>query len=191
MSELNSFTAGIEKISDQTITNTNEIEIIKDAIDGLDINNRLNILESKLETSLNVTEQLVNSSNNLLATAESRIDTTLATADSVLASAEFISSTFLIFIGLAITVAGIAISWHLGKKQTDHVKEAVDKITDRLNKDEDFKSDFIRVLVSHDSLRENISHAIDQAANSIKKQHFSSSEARDLKDELDFSSENK
>lgn len=151
---------------------------------------RIQTLEARVQASVDLTDDIVGNANNLIATTESRVDKTLSNADMVLEHADFLSSTFLVILGLIVTIGSVAVTWVLGRRQEQHLRDAITRVTDKLSKDGDFKEEFIQSLISHEKLRDNIDYSIKEIARNIVERANSlpsEEDVKSMKDELDFS----
>lgn len=154
----------IETIEKKSENLLRENQQLKNEIQSLNIDERLFKVETKIATSIDLTDDIVGNTGNLISHTEERIDQTLQHADMVLESADFMVSTFLVSLSIGITIVGFLITTILGKKQNQLLESGVGKITRRLSKDEDFRDEFIRELAKHEELKENINFAIDKIA---------------------------
>lgn len=143
---------------------TKKLEELNLLLEDQKLNDRLQLVETKIQTSIDLTDDIVASTSNLIDVTNSKVEQTLTNADLVLSHASYISSTFLFILGGAITVIGLLITWHIGKKQEQHTRETVGKITKKLSKESEFRDEFISSLMQHDELRQNINFAIEQIA---------------------------
>ncbi|WP_105170921.1 hypothetical protein [Pseudoalteromonas sp. T1lg24] len=141
-----------------------KVDELKLLLEDQKLNDRLQIVEAKVQTSIDLTDDVVASTSNLIEVTNSKVEQTLTNADLVLSHASYISSTFLFILGGSITVIGLLITWHIGRKQEQHTRETVSKITKKLSKESDFRDEFISSLMQHDELRQNINFAIEQIA---------------------------
>lgn len=158
------------------------IDTLEESLKDIELDeDRIITIEARIQSSIDLTDDIVGTANNLIATTEARIDKTLTNADMVLDHADFLSSTFLVILGLMITVASVIVTWILGRRQEQHIKDAVSKVTERLNKDEEFSSEFIRSLISHEDLRTNVNYSISQIAREMID------EANGIEDDKEFS----
>jgi hypothetical protein len=178
-------------INEQLLGIANRIDSIEVSVQNIgEYESRLQLIEARVQASIDLTDDIVGNTNNIISLTESRIESTLSNADMVLNHADFLSSTFLVILGLIITVASIVVTWVLGRRQEQHMKDAVAKVTDKLSKDDDFRDEFIRSLVSHEELRQNINYSIEQIARKMftdaSEEETTTEDFSDLKEQLDY-----
>lgn len=177
-------------INEQLSGIANRIDSVEASVQNIgEYESRLQLIEARVQASIDLTDDIVGNANNIISLTESRIESTLSNADMVLNHADFLSSTFLVILGLIITVASIGVTWVLGRRQEQHMKDAVAKVTDKLSKDDDFRDEFIRSLVSHEDLRQNVNYAIEQIARKMitdANEEEPTEDFSDLKGQLDY-----
>lgn len=132
-----------------------------------DLQLKVTDLNAKTQATADFSDDLVSSSSTLIASVEDRVDKTLEVTDQVLTYTEAVVSTYLVVISIIVAVVGTAgslwIQHKLAKTRETHLMDAVKELTTKLNRERDFRDDFINSLVKHKALRENINTAIDNA----------------------------
>ena len=124
-------------------------------------------LNARVQANVDFTDDFVASANNLVTYTESRIDQTLSHTDNVLSNADTFTGIVLWTLAFIMTIGSLGITLYLGKRREEHLREAISSITTKLKNDEDFRDEFIKALISHDALRDNINYAINQAAKNF------------------------
>ncbi len=138
------------------------LAIVEKALVNSETSDRLTIVEAKIQTSIDLTDDIVGMSGNLLSTIEGRVNNTLVHADMVLEHSDDLVSVYLVIIGFFVALAGMGISWILGKRQEEQIRKSVGHITDKLKKDDEFRKEFIQLIISDENVRENIFFAINE-----------------------------
>lgn len=178
------------KLEEQLGAVESKVDLLSSKLDELKLINadsRLLTLESRVQTSIDLTDDIVGTANNLIASVDQRVSSTLGQADRVLNNADFMITTWLVIISLVIAVAGIAITWFLGRRQVEYVREAVNKVTAQLKADDEFRKEFINALVNHEGLKENIDYAINQAVKAkVEETNAKPDDVQELRDGLDI-----
>lgn len=148
-----------------------QIQALQETSNALD--SRVLVLESKVQSSIDLTDDLVAIAANTVSVTEARLDKTLDQAEMVLNHADFMVSTFLVVVSFVVALVGLAVTWVLSRRRDAMLKEAINDIAKKIKRDEEFRSDFITALVTHDGLRENINYAIDKIARDIREESSS------------------
>ncbi|MFV9657568.1 hypothetical protein ACNFCK_22000 [Pseudomonas sp. NY15366] len=160
--------------------------------DGMLLESRIGQLEARIQASVDLTDDLVAVAANTVSVTEGRLDKTLHHADVVLDQAYFMVSTFLVIASAVIAMVGVIVTWFLSRHRNQMLKGAIDDIARKIQKDEDFKREFVAALVSHEELRDNINYAIDRVAEEFRRENEAANLAPrvdKLKGQLDSGSE--
>jgi hypothetical protein len=109
-----------------------------------DLQNTVNALSIKLQVTTDLTDDVVGASS------------------SVVSHADNVLTWYLAIFTLLVTAIVAIITWLVGKSKAQYVEEATKKILDDLTRDETFRNDFVKQLITHPNLAENIDSVIEK-----------------------------
>lgn len=174
-------------ISDNELMQLKErlVEVEK-LLDNTDANNRLTVVEAKIQASVDLTDDIVGLSGNLLETAEARVNNALLHANMVLEHADNLVDVYLVSIGFLIAIGSIVVTLFLGKKQDEQVKKSIDEITRKLQKDEKFRREFIQLIMEDENIQENLDYEMKEAVKNLVKKNTSKGSTKEFGNDLFF-----
>lgn len=135
-----------------TVKDANQI-IDKHSDQINNIQSSIEVINAKLQASVDLTDDLVGMAGNVL-----------AHADTVL-------TFYLGGLSLLSVVFATAITWWINKSRDQHIKEAIDKVLNGFAEDVQLQDDFVKKLVAHPNIGKNINTAIDQIYKETLESH--------------------
>ncbi|MCV6623479.1 MAG: hypothetical protein OIF51_17200 [Cellvibrionaceae bacterium] len=174
-------------LQDKLADNQQEISNLRDSTTGLE--DRVALLNSKVQANIDLTDDIVATTSNMIATVESRVSQTLAHSDTVLASAHELIDFYLVVLTVIAGLAGILITYFLNRKQNEHLKKAAELIAYDINQDENFQTELVLAMLKNKRFRMDLLLSIERFAQDSIKSDISS-EISDLKNSLNRDQKN-
>jgi predicted PurR-regulated permease PerM len=116
-----------------------------------DLQNIVNTLSIKLQVTTDLTDDVIGASS------------------SVVSHADNVLTWYLAIFTLLVTGIVTLITLWVGKSRTQHIEEATKKILNDLANDETLRDEFVKKLISHPNMRENINSAIEKVVDDTVK----------------------
>lgn len=142
---------------------------------------RIDKLEARLQTTTDLTDDLLTNANTLVTSVGDRADVTMQQAELVLTEADTLVSVYLVAFSILAGVASVAVTYLLGRKREEHLREAVEQIAESFGSDDGFQQQFIRKLAKNKNIAANIEYAIQQA---VQQKVEGLNDASDISDKL-------
>lgn len=174
-------------IQDKLLANQEEISSLRSSTS--DLEEKVVLLNSKVQANIDLTDDIVSTASNMLATVESRISQTLAHSDTVLASAHELVDFYLVLLTFIAGLAGILITYFLNRKQNEHLKKAAELIAYDINRDENFRTELVLSMLKNEKFRMDLLLSIERFAQDSMKGDISS-EISELKNSLEKGGKN-
>lgn len=135
-----------------------------------ELEEQISALQIKMQSSIDLTDDLVNTASNSMTAVVNQ-------ADNILSHTDTLISVYLVVLTFILTALGAWITHNLNKKREDYIKDAVDGITSKIKKDDELMNRIIVSLVQDKVITDNIANAIDstvqQRVSEIDKEYFS------------------
>lgn len=146
----------VKVMADSPIRLEDVVKIQAEQIEEL--KSKIVTIEAKLQATADYTDDLISVSNN----AASQAGIVMAHADSTVTMYLMIAS---------FVVAGISglITYLFNRTQSQHVKDITQKLLNDLANNEDFRSDFVKELVLHSSVKESIDSVVENICKEQSK----------------------
>ncbi len=138
---LNETLKSFKELVDQNATQINEL------------NGKLNLIDAKVQASVDYTDDLI------------------ATANNVLTHSDTVLTFYLGAMSLVSVIVIALFSAWINKRKEDHTREAIETFLASFAKDETLQEDVVKRLVSHPNIAENIETAINGIATEMAKNH--------------------
>jgi hypothetical protein len=97
------------------------------------------------------------------------MDSVIGASSSVVSHADNVLTWYLAIFTLLVTGIVTLITLWVGKSRTQHIEEATKKILNDLANDETLRDEFVKKLISHPNMRENINSAIEKVVDDTVK----------------------
>ena len=173
-----------EKLSclqDKLATNQQDISSLRDSTASLE--DRVVLLDSKVQANIDLTDDIVSTASNMIATVESSVSQTLTHSDTVLASAHELIDFYLVVLTVIAGLAGILITYFLNRKQNEHLKKAAELIAYDINQDENFQTELVLAMLKNKGFRTDFLLGVERFVQDFDKSDISA-EISDLKNSL-------
>lgn len=157
-----------------------DVRRLTDELESNSILERLDLLEAKSQTVIDLADDIVGSASNQITQMQTH-------ADSVISQAEVMLTWYLGVLTIGIAIAFFVIQWAIEtrkqRSENEILRSAAQKLSNELKTNVEFSRTFVTMLSENDALSKNINHAIKTVADEFK-QELTTTEDDELRDEI-------
>jgi hypothetical protein len=123
---------------------------------------------------INCLEAKIFEINTKLQATADYTDDLISTSSSVVSHADTVLTTYLALFTFLVAIIIAIITYWVGKERSKHVEEASAKLLSDLAQNDQIRDDFMKKLVAHPNISENINSAIEKIAKDKSQDKFKS-----------------
>jgi hypothetical protein len=128
-----------------------------------DLNQRLNLLESKLDSmqdkiqaNVDFSDDIVGTTNNLLQSVQSQLSQVVETTENTLAHADSLVGVYLWVLGGILVLGTLIINVYYSKRSKEHMDDAIERVVNKIANDDDVKDQLVYGIANDKEFKKEV-----------------------------------